>query len=434
MKNLLLICKFFPVEGGVSSATILFVKDLIKNGFKVHLLTNSFESEDGFKQIYDNDDYQEVLGFVSEGYSNKNLTIHKLDSKNRITHIPNSPIYAERLFGKGIEIIKNNKINLIFGWYYQPNGFVSSMLGNYFNIPVIINNAGSDLGRLSKNENLFHSYKWMIDNATYIISRDLTYNVLVEKFGKEIESKLVFPKGKRKIASVFNPNVEKINFNKILRLSLERYKESTFYEPYNEKLIKLNDKKLNTDLLVIGMYGKCGETKGSWDVVKALQQLTQKNVDFQFVYIMPSFGRVAKAFLKFVFTHTEILDKIWILPPIPYLNIPKFVKLCDIVLCLERDFPIGFHNVSIPFEVLSVGTCLCVSEESIKNSSIKKHLLDGINSLIIKDPKNIYNLSFKIEEAISSMNLKEIGMRGYEVSQYFNKYLIDTDPLIGVIR
>ena len=132
--NILFIGKYPPIQGGVSAASFIFTLDLAKKGHSVHVLTNANEVESGYRQNFDTSDTS-----ILNELTNNRIKIHDIYESNfqEYQHIPFSKAFSERLFGRAISIIEENKIDFIVGWYFQPYGFVSAQIGRSFNIPYL---------------------------------------------------------------------------------------------------------------------------------------------------------------------------------------------------------------------------------------------------------------------------------------------------------
>lgn len=426
--NILVIGKFPPIQGGVSSSTLLFVKDLVKLNHSVTVLTNSYDVEEGYRQTLTNEDksyyHNELL---------KGIDFYSLNQEQRFHHIPFSMAYSERLYGLGIKILSEKKIDLIFGWYFQPYGFVAYLLSKEFKIPFIINHAGSDLGRLSKNDDLYLSYMKILESSEQIISRRTSEKILLETFGDGLKSKIRTIRKGKKLPIYFSPKTKALELNKYIEEANKRY-HLNYYKPFSEKIFKLNSKKITTDIPIIGMYGKCGETKGSWDIIEALKILKNKGVKFQFVYITGGSDRLLRDFYSFLIKNEDILDSIWILPFMPFWKIPSFIKSCDIVMFLEHNFPIKFHSPSLPYEILSMGKCLISSKEVIEKSILSNYLIDKTNYVEIENPNNIELLSDKITYAIEDEKYKLIGAHGLSISRFIQSSQEHIHPIANLIN
>lgn len=107
-------------------------------------------------------------------------------------------------------------------------------------------------------------------------------------------------------------------------------------------------------------------------------------------------------------------------------KIPSFLKSCDIVCFLERDFPIIFHTPLIPREVLASGSCLVCSKEITDKQLFRDNLVDGKNFVLIDDPKDRDTLTNKLRDLLDDKKkTKTIGKHGFYLSESFESELAD---------
>jgi glycosyltransferase involved in cell wall biosynthesis len=418
-KTILLLGKVYPIQGGISCSTTLIIKDLTSLGNQVHVLTNSGEVEAGFRQIGDKGDFQEFRAFCGE-----QMQIHQLNRDGSIFHIPFSPAFSDRLFGKGLALIKEIDFDLIVSWYYQPYGVVAARLSEVSGIPFSICNAGSDLTRLSKNEDLKHTYEWMFSKANTIFSGKGSIPLLKKVYGISHEEKIIPLDQRRRLPNFFESNqIEPLEFKKYVALAMERYQHLPSHSLRSLAIKMIPDIEFDSKVTTIGMYGKCGEFKGSWDLLETLHKLHASGENFQFIYIAAGTEKQLKILYRKAAELRRQNVKLWILPPIPFIQIPRFIKLCDLVCILERDFPVKIHNVSTPIEVLAVGTCLAISKEIAFKSSLKKFLIHERNALIIDDPKNTDKMAEQLKSYLNRERLEKIGREGKTVYELISKNL-----------
>ena len=106
-----LITKYPPIQGGVSTRAYWQAKALGERGHEVHIVTNSLEVEDDYKEVFDLND---------PGFLAKNVFIHSTDAESNPWHIPFSPAYTERISNLAIEVIQDYKIQIIDSNFILP--------------------------------------------------------------------------------------------------------------------------------------------------------------------------------------------------------------------------------------------------------------------------------------------------------------------------
>jgi glycosyltransferase involved in cell wall biosynthesis len=109
-------------------------------------------------------------------------------------------------------------------------------------------------------------------------------------------------------------------------------------------------------------------------------------------------------------------------------RIPAFLKCCDAVCFLERDFSIPFHGPLIPREILSSGACLVCTEEIARKPIYRGNLVDERNAVIVKDPKDHDTLANKIGRLIRDRDrTRSIGRQGRKLVEFWDQELHSFD-------
>ena len=145
----------------------------------------------------------------------------------------------------------------------------------------------------------------------------------------------------------------------------------------------LNRKPFVEETFTIGTYGKVGETKGSYDLIEALASLAAIGAKFNFLTMASGTRSELDRYYGTILRNQCLTERSWILPPLAPWRIPSFLRRCQAVCFLERDFLIQFHGPLIPREVLSSGTCLVCSREVAEKREDGHALVDRRNAVII---------------------------------------------------
>jgi hypothetical protein len=160
----------------------------------------------------------------------------------------------------------------------------------------------------------------------------------------------------------------------------------------------------------IGIYGKVGVTKGSFDLLQALAILQREGLEFNFLTLTQ--GRSFEPFAAAI-RELGLTNRSWILPFIPNWRVPSFIRTCTAVCFLERDFPVTIHTPTIAQEILLAGGCLVLSGEIARKQHYRNAMVDGENLLIVADPRDVNDLAAKLRQVIVAPDAaREIGLRG----------------------
>jgi len=373
------IGKYPPIEGGVSSQNYWLARGLGEKGHTIFFVTNAYEVSNEYRITLSAKDIDE--------YQPKGVIVYNTNPFVKTTFIPYANPFVTKLASIAVKLIKDFDIDVIFAHYFEPYcvaGFLAKLLTSK---PLIIKHAGSDISRLFNDSNLHHFYSEMLDNADLIISpKSTAESIKMLGFKTEIDSSTKYALNE----TYFNPNIHLIDWN-------------DYIPDYKNQPIIL-------------MYGKAGETKGSFDIFHILKHL--KN-DFLFVYITtPSSSEKLKSIAK----ELNIDDKVHFLKFVSNIEIARFIKSSSVACFLERNFPIPIHGPIIPREIISVGTCLIMSEE-IFSKQYYKEKLENMKNVVIVNPLNHRETATIIDKILEDKELRiRIGNDGHRVFKEINDY------------
>src|SRR5205814_2556549 len=140
-----------------------------------------------------------------------------------------------------------------------------------------------------------------------------------------------------------------------------------------------------------GIYGKLGDTKGTFPLLSALHQLKQEGANVGLVALAHGRPEIETRFRAQV-QELGLTDRVLQIPFLPHWRVPEFLRGCLAVCCLEQDFPIGIHSPIVPFEVLLCGSCLVASTEVIRKLPQWERLPDRYGCVAIKNVNDIEEL------------------------------------------
>lgn len=377
--NICFITKYPPIEGGVSSQNYWLARGLGEKGHKIFVVTNAYEVSKEYRCKLTADDINE--------YQPKGVIVYNTTPFVQTTFIPYANPFVTKLASIAVKVIKDFDVDLIFAHYFEPYcvaGFLAKLLTSK---PLVIKHAGSDISRLFNDANLHHFYSELLDNVDLIISPKSTAE-RIKLLGHKttIDSSTKYALNEK----FFNENIQSIDWND--------YIPNYANQP------------------VILMYGKAGETKGSFDIFHILKHLKNK---FLFVYIT-SPGSSEK--LEYLTTKLNIDEKVHFLNFVSNIEIAKIIKSSSIACFLERNFPIPIHGPIIPREIMSVGTCLVVSEE-IFNKQYYKEKLKNMENVVVVNPIKHYETAVVIDKLLEDKErMIKIGKEGNRVFKEINDY------------
>ncbi len=131
---------------------------------------------------------------------------------------------------------------------------------------------------------------------------------------------------------------------------------------------------------------------GSYYLIEALDRVSSQGLRFNFLSIAGSNARSLERYYETILDRRKLRDQTWILPMLASWRIPSFLRFCNVICVLERNFPVSFHAPRIPREVLAAGSCLLCSKEIIEKQRFKESMVDGKNFVLIRDPRDVIEL------------------------------------------
>jgi glycosyltransferase involved in cell wall biosynthesis len=387
------LVKYPPIQGGVSARCYWLARSLADRGHEVHVVTHADQVELSARIELLDDDLPWLEHRAASGGS-VTVTRPEVDSR-RYAHIPQGPMFTERLAGLAADVVRARGCDVILSYYFQPFGVAAHLAAAWTGVPYTVQHAGSDLGRLMNQPDVTTTYTEVLRRADGVCTRAprsfLALGVRPEN--------LYCPPGFVLPRTHFHPDAPAIDpVAHIAAVHARGPAEGPGPDAF--------DRGAPT----VGIYGKLGEAKGSYDLLAALGRLHARGLRFNFLAMTR--GREMQPYRAAIREHG--LERCtFLLPFIPHHKVPGFLRACDVVAFLERDFPITFHSPSIPTEVMATGTCLVLSGEIAAKQPFRERLRDRENVLLVPDPRVHDDLVAALEHALSDpARARAIGRAG----------------------
>lgn len=396
--------KYPPIQGGVSAQTYWAARGLAERGHEVFVVTNADEVEDTYRIDLDGCDPADYAPTFPNGGM---VRVYGLDpADRRISHIPQSNPFVSRLAGLAAQVVREHGCERIVASYLEPYGVAGHLAATWTGVPLLVRHAGSDVDRLMRLPELAVTYREVLRAATAVITpRATTGRMLalgVAADALRSAPLLAVP------TVAFNPTAEPLTPAEVERLAR--------LLPYRGG----SDRVFDPSRPTVGIYGKPGETKGTYDLLAAAALLRADGLDFNLLMLTgPSHaGRIEP-----LLADGRLADRTFVLPFLPHWRVPRFIRTCTAVCFLERDFPIAIHGPTIPREVLACGTCLVLSDEIYRKQSYRDDLVDGTNVVLVPDPKDRPALAARLRPLLDKPALAiEIGARGRLVTAHLDRF------------
>jgi glycosyltransferase involved in cell wall biosynthesis len=386
--------KYPPIEGGVSTSSYWLAYGLAQRGHTFHVVTDADEVEDEYRmRLVEADTWWYEPQFADTGGQ---VRVHRPEafSARRMGHIPDANPVVSKLASLATDVIRHHGCDVVLTYYYEPYAVAGWLAAQWTQRPLVCRHAGSDLERLFAVPHLATTYREILRTADGVCTdpslapRFIGMGVAPDRLVMEIREAIP--------GSVFHPDGTSLDVG-----------------------------TLDPAVPRIGVYGKVGEFKGTFDLIAALGRLASEGLDFA---LLAMIGDVQGRRIRRSLEEARIADRTVIVPFLPQWRVPEFIRACTCVCFLERDFPIAIHGPVIPREIMSCGKCAVLSGEIARKQPQADALRDGVNVVLVEDPKDRVALAQALRSVVvDPAHADDIGRRGWELSVGFQ----DVDGYAG---
>ena len=379
-----LISKYPPHKGGTAGLNYWFARTLGELGNEVHVVTDSIESGNYFKNLNEE---------RMKGYEPKNVRVHELKSDSPLP----SKSRTSLLVNLAMKVMEENDIDLIDTKYFVPYGVAGFFAKLITGKPLVTRHSGSDITYLLKDPSYRTLLINMLKNSDKII---LDPSKLDEIKGLGVEEKRIA------CCSDFGMNMKTVP------------KEKT------KSFLKMMG--IDSELPIIGCFGKIFEGKGLLELLHALSKI--KNENFSLLLVPETNKDGIKSYLsKF-----GLEEKSIILDYQPPWVMPFLYDSLTALIATEVDFPVKMHTPLTAYEAFYLGKCTVISEETHRKPPFKD-LEDGVNAIIV-DPKDTDNYAKRLKWIVKNpQGTEEIG-RNVKNSHKCPDGKMITEKLVEIYR
>ncbi len=423
--KLCFLTKYPPIQGGVSTQCYWAARGLAERGHFVRVITNADEVEDMFRIDLAPEDRAGngpyAMRFPATGGQ---VVVDSTERPDRRTlyYIPQGNPTTSRLVSRALEAIARDGCDAIFAQYLEPYGVAASIVGGWTATPYVFKHAGSDLFRLMEVPDLAPCYAEVLRRAHRVITGGRAQRV-VRGHGVG-DAQIVTGIGFGLPRSAFHPAAPPADLNRMLARAAERWAGSDDLAPLVAPL--------EPGLPVLGLYGKLGEQKGTFDLLRAMRSLVDEGFPFHLMVLGRGWqeGTFAQKIVELALARYVRMH-----PFVPHWRVPGFLRACDAVAFLERDFAIAAHTPGIPSEVLSCGCCLVVSEEVLRKQMFRGRARHRQNLVVVSDPRDAGELARALRFALSDPErAHRIGAAGYALTDEMPDVATYVEGLERVLR
>lgn len=250
--KILLIGKYPPIQGGISTKTYWLYRHLRRKGFDFKIVTV-------YKDNYSIDAFDE------------NESVSVIKDRDIPWHIPESKLLDDRIISKAHFIAKSFNPDLIETNYLWPFNKDALLISILLNKPLLIRHAGSDIAKFINDEEFSVIFNLYCEQADLIVTNRDYYQLLKKRLPNETKVKCL----KRYIPDpdIFMPYASKKTYDVLFSGKINyhwRYKglielcEKIKYEnwkalflidgDYRKDVIELIDKQKLSDLITVSRF------------------------------------------------------------------------------------------------------------------------------------------------------------------------------------
>jgi glycosyltransferase involved in cell wall biosynthesis len=419
------VSKYPPIQGGVSRQNFWMARALADRGIEVHVVTNAPEVEQAFR-IVDLDAW--VPDPDAPPYSGSGVSVHATRFSRQHLHIPGANPFVTKLSALAADVVREHGCDLILGGYFEPYGMAAHLASHWTGVPYGLRHAGSDVGRLLQAPELRTAYREMLLGADFILTGGpaalgfRTLGVEEERIYPELTPGLPRP--------WFRPDGPVMDLPRVIE-AVRSHLPPGYLGGVTHRFTRA---AFDPSRPTLGIYGKAGEAKGTFDLIAALGRLNAAGIRFNFVAFTQGWEPVIREVAEAV-EAAGIESCAWLLPFIPHWRIPAFLRACTAVCFLERDFPIKLHAPQVPREAVACGTCLILSQEILEKQPDRARFRDGHNVLVV-EPRDAHALDAALRRALAGPDeAREIGRRGHEeIDRGVDRFTAPADRMAAGFR
>jgi glycosyltransferase involved in cell wall biosynthesis len=352
---------------------------LAERGHEVHVVTNAKEALAPLRMHMRRQDWKRCEAEYAKG----SVSVHWTDPTDASqAYIPMASPFVSKLAAMAARVHSERPFDVIYAHYLEPYGVAAYLAAQITHVPYVARMAGSDSGRLWRHPQLEPLYDHVLRSAALVIAVGMIAQRAIDRGVRPdriaAEGSFAGPEG------LFCPDGPSLDLAALRRE----------VEPDRE-IRDLMWGEFSGQLPYFGIYGKLGETKGSFALLAAMQRLKQAGFEIGLVAMAHGRPTVESQFRSRV-QELGIADRVLQIPFLPHWRVPEFLRSCLAVCCLEQDFPIMAHTPVIAREVLTCGTCLVGSTEMIRKLPDHTRLANGYGCVAIEDVHDIENLSGRL--------------------------------------
>jgi glycosyltransferase involved in cell wall biosynthesis len=160
-KNILLIGKYPPVQGGVAAKTYWLYEQLKVKGYNIRTVTTEIENYSILEEHEDKD-------------------VHLVKLKKIPWHIPYSELIYDRLLNICLEAVNEFTPDIIETNYLWPFCSVAANISNHLKKPLLIRHAGSDIAKFRSDPEFIEIIRNYLNRANKVVTNSTSNDFINE--------------------------------------------------------------------------------------------------------------------------------------------------------------------------------------------------------------------------------------------------------------
>ncbi|MEM2870364.1 MAG: glycosyltransferase family 4 protein [Thermoplasmata archaeon] len=363
--KLVLVSKYPPIEGYVSSCTYWLARGLASRGHRVTVVTNAFEVEDRHRE--------ELHGPDIDSYQGRGVRVRNTDPFQDHQLIPESNPFCEKLASAAIEEAEGAQV--LDAWYLISYGAAAALAKLATGLPLVLRHAASDLVRLGSSPHLRPLVAALLGTADAVVAQP----------------------GARPRLEALGAAPSRIHE---IPLSVDTSAFSPRARP--ERL----DVPEGVPLLLYA--GKLTRGKGVPELLAAAAKIPE---EFRLLIVSSD-----AAGLRALRIPRRLRPRVITRRFVPPWRMPGLIRAARCVVMPEHRFPVRTHTPILAREVLACGTCLIVSDE-LAAKVAGGRLVDGESAAVVR-PGDTEGFARRLRELVRDEGLaRRIGSGGLKLSR-----------------
>lgn len=363
-----IIGKYPPIQGGVSMRTFWSAQDLAARGHEVHVVTNAKEVRAPYRMYMEDEDWRRAEFHPGPG----SLRVHWTDPVDRSQrYIPMASPFVSKLASLAARAHEIAPFDVILSYYLEPYAVAGHLAAEMTGAPLVVQMAGSDAGKLWDHPQLGPLYDHIMRGAARVIAGGSVTEHAVAVGVAPWRIRSIGPAPVPEM--LFSPDCPALD---AVALAARAAADPQFADQVRGAL--------PSGAPYFGVYGKLGDKKGSFELLRAMAKLAERGHEVGLLVMAHGLSKIENRFRAEV-ERLGLSDRVLQIPFLPHWRVPAFLSGCLAVCCLEQDFPITIHAPIVAREVLAAGKCLVGSREMIGKLPQPERLIDGYNCVVIED-------------------------------------------------